>query len=73
MTKQELLDSIEAGDSVTYRKYAGLGPKGLEYKQARGKAIRYLVQAQPGVVVVDGGPFGNCVTVENIVSVRKKK
>lgn len=76
MTKQELLDSIQAGDRVTFNRYAGLGLKGPEYKPATGTAQKFLVQAQPGVVVLNmGGRHGTpaCVTVDNIISVRKKR
>ncbi len=78
-TKQELLDSIEAGDRVTFMGRNGLklvnGKAVPEYKKRTGTAQKFLIQAQPGVVVLNmGGRYGTpaCVTVDNIVSVRKK-
>lgn len=80
MNAKELLDSIKAGDRVRFLRPNGLklvdGRAVPEYREAVGTAQRGLIQASPGTVVVNmGGRFGTpaCVTVDNLVSVRKAK
>ena len=56
---------LKPGDKVTYKKYAGMGLKGPEYKTATGKVLPMLVFKDH--VVVSGGQFGNVVNDENFV------
>jgi len=81
MDKQALLNTIKAGDRVTFWAPNGLridpktGRTVQERKSVVGIAVRYLIQAQRGVVVVSLSKRGTLytVTADNLISVNPKK